>query len=157
MIPYNPADSKKADLLDEGEYSAIVENVTPKLSKAAAARGETATNMLEIVLRVDRLRVWDYVTVPAGVWKLEQIAAALGESDAFAAGTFDLETKCGATIGVYLRLKTDSFGSKMSVGEYKPAHRAIEHAQRPLDFGSTGREKAAVAAGEAPDDSDVPF
>ena len=151
MIKYDPKDAKKQDLLDEGEYTATIEDVTPKLSKAAAARGETATNMLEIVLRVDRLRVWDYVTVPAGVWKLEQIAAALGEADAFASGTFDLEKKVGATVGVYLRMKTDSFGSKMQVGEYKPAHR---------DFGSTGKEKVAapVAAGTPADDSDdVPF
>ena len=151
MISYNPSDAHKADLLDEGEYQATIEDVTPKLSKPAAARGETATNMLELLLRVAGKRVWDYIVFPTGLWKLEQIAAALGESDAFTAGTFDLEKKCGAQIGVYLRVKTDPRGTKMQCGEYlKPAHR---------DFGSTGHEKVAatVATGEAPDDESVPF
>jgi hypothetical protein len=85
------------------------------------------------------------------LWKLEQIATMLGEADAFVAGTFDLEKKCGAKIGVYLRAKSDSFGVKMQCGEYlKPAHR---------DFGSTGREKVEtpVAAGAVDDSEAVPF
>jgi hypothetical protein len=150
MIPYSPTDAKKRDLLDEGDYVATIEDVTKKISKKAAARGETKENMYEVVLRVDALRIWDYITIPEGTWKLEQIAKALGEADAFAAGTFDLEKKVGTTVGVYLRAKTDNFGTKMQVGEWKPAHR---------DFGSTGHEKIAapVAAGEAPDDDSVPF
>ena len=148
MIPYNPSDAHKADLLDEGEYQATIEDVTPKLSKPAAARGETATNMLELLLRVEGKRIWDYIVFPTGLWKLEQIAAALGESDAFTAGTFDLEKKCGAQIGVYLRVKTDKVSTKMQCGEYlKPAHR---------DFGSTGREKVAAAPAEDADEA-VPF
>jgi hypothetical protein len=150
MLKYDPTDAKKRDLLDEGDYVATIEDVTKKISKKAAARGETKENMYEVVLRVDALRVWDYVTIPEGTWKLEQIAEALGESDAFAAGTFDLEKKVGTPVGVYLRSKTDSFGTKMQVGEWKSAHR---------DFGSTGKDRPAapVAAGEAPDDSEVPF
>ena len=150
MLKYDPLDAKKQDLLDEGDYTAVIEDVTKKVSKAAAARGETEANMYELVLRVGNRKVWDYITIPTGVWKLEQIAAALGLIDAFTAGTFDLEAQSGAKVCVYLRAKTDSFGTKMQVGEYK-------HARR--DFGSTGKEKpaASVAAGEAPDDSDVPF
>jgi citrate lyase beta subunit len=148
MIPYSPTDAKKRDLLDEGDYVATIEDVTKKISKKAAARGETKENMYEVVLRVGNQRVWDYVTIPGGTWKLEQIAEALGEADAFVAGTFDLEKKCGAKIGVYLRAKSDSFGVKMQCGEYlKPAHR---------DFGSTGREKVAAAPAEDADEA-VPF
>ena len=150
MIPYDPTDAKKRDLLDEGDYTATLEDVTKKISKKAAARGETKENMYEVVLRVGNQKIWDYVAIPEGTWKLEQIAAALGLSDAFTAGTFDLEAQSGAKVCVYLRAKTDSFGTKMQVGEYK-------HARR--DFGSTGKEKpaASVAAGEAPDDDSVPF
>jgi len=142
MLKYDPLDAKKQDLLDEGEYPAVIEDVTPKISKAGAARGETKPNMLEIVLRIGARKVWDYVTVPAGVWKLEQIAAALGETDAFTAGTFNLEDKGGARINVYLRAKTDSFGTKMQCGEYlKP----------------TGKAKAAPVAAADTDDDAVPF
>jgi citrate lyase beta subunit len=149
MLKYDPTDAKKRDLLDEGEYVATIEDVTKKISKKAAARGETKENMYEVVLRVDALRIWDYITIPEGTWKLEQIAKALGDADAFAAGTFDLEKKVGATVNVYLRAKTDAFGTKMQVGEWKPAHR---------DFGSTGHEKVEVpVAAGADDDSEVPF
>jgi hypothetical protein len=148
MIPYSPTDAKKRDLLDEGDYVATIEDVTKKISKKAAARGETKENMYEVVLRVGNQRVWDYVTIPEGTWKLEQIAEALGEADSFAAGTFDIEKTVGATINVYLRVKTDPRGVKMQVGEYlKPAHR---------DFGSTGREKVAAAPAEDADEA-VPF
>jgi hypothetical protein len=149
MLKYDPSDAKKTkELLDEGEYAALIEDVTPRVSKAAEKRGETAPNMLELVLRVEGRKVWDYIVFPTGLWKLEQIATMLGESDAFVAGTFDLEKKCGAQIGVYLRAKSDSFGVKMQCGEYlKPAHR---------DFGSTGREKVAAAPAEDADEA-VPF
>jgi hypothetical protein len=152
MLKYDPSDAKKTkELLDEGEYAALIEDVTPRVSKAAEKRGETAPNMLELVLRVEGRKIWDYITFPTGLWKLEQIATVLGEADAFTAGTFDLEKKIGATVNVYLRAKSDSFGVKMQCGEYlKPAHR---------DFGSTGREKvvAPVAAGADDDSEAVPF
>src|ERR1017187_9828375 len=108
MIPYSPTDAKKRDLLDEGEYGATIEEVTKKISKKAAARGETKENMYEAVLRVDSLRVWDYTIIPEGTWNLDQIGNALGEADAFAAGTFDLEKKVGPQVNVYLRAKTDA-------------------------------------------------
>ena len=150
MLKYDPSDAKKTkELLDEGEYAALIEDVTPRVSKAAEKRGETAPNMLELVLRVEGRKSWDYITFPTGLWKLEQIATMLGESDAFTAGTFDLEKKIGATVNVYLRAKSDSFGVKMQVGEYlKPAHR---------DFGSTGREKVETPVATDDDDSAVPF
>jgi hypothetical protein len=147
MIPYKHGDAVMT--IPDGEYQASIESVTPKISKAGLAQGLVEPNMHEIILTVypdgsAGQKVWDYISYPKGTWKLEQIAEALGELAAFKADKFDIEAKVGRNLAVYLRTKTDSFGSKNVVGEYLPM---------------TGQElKAAskVASDEANDPS-VPF
>src|ERR1035438_10188798 len=146
MLKYDPSDAKKTkELLDEGEYAALIEDVTPRVSKAAEKRGETAPNMLELVLRVEGRKIWDYITFPTGLWKLEQIATMLGESDAFTAGTFDLEKKIGATVNVYLRAKSDSFGVKMQVGVAASSSKVADRASCKTTIRSSARTLSALA------------
>lgn len=148
MIPYDHEDA--VTTWPDGEYQATIESVVPKISKAGAAKGLTESNMHEIILVVyptqegANQKVWDYVSYPKGTWKLEQLAEALGELAAFKADAFDIETKVGRNVAVYLRTKKDSFGEKNVVGEYLPmTSQEFKAAQK-------------AASDEAKDDS-VPF
>src|ERR1035438_8461979 len=148
MIAYKPEDA--INTWPDGEYTATIESVTPKISKAGAASGLTTPNMHEVILTVyptqegGTQRVWDYISFPKGVWKLEQIAEALGELLSFKAATFDLEKYVGKNVAVYLRTKNDSFGAKNVVGEYLP--------MTSVDL----KEMRKVASDEAAD-PDMPF
>ena len=148
MIPYKPEDANTT--WPDGEYTATIESVTPKVSKAGAANGLTAPNMFEVILTVyptqegGTQKVWDYISFPKGVWKLEQIAEALGELLSFKAATFDLEKFVGKNVAVYLRTKNDSFGAKNVVGEYLP-------------MTSQELKEASKVASDEATDPDMPF
>jgi hypothetical protein len=121
LIPYNPNDA--VNTLPDGEYAATIEDVVPQISKKAQAQGETEPNMHVVTLKVypqtgQPSRVWDYISYPKGTWKLEEVAVALGQAAAFKAGTFEIESFVGKNVRVYLRTKTDDYGSKNVVGEY---------------------------------------
>jgi hypothetical protein len=148
VISYNPEDA--VTTWPDGEYQATIESVVPKISKAGEAKGLTTCNMHEVILVVypvgegPNQKVWDYISYPKGTWKLEQLAEALGELTAFKAQKFDIETKVGQNVAVYLRTKTDSFGSKNIVGEYLPTTKQ-------------GFKAASKVTSDEAIDPDIPF
>jgi hypothetical protein len=148
MIAYKPEDANTT--WPDGEYTATIESVVPKISKAGAAKGLTEPNMHEVILTVyptqegGTQKVWDYIVYPSATWKLEQVAEALGKLDAFKLKQFNIETEVGKNVAVYLRTKNDSFGAKNVVGEYLP--------MTSVDL----KEMRKVASDEAAD-PDMPF
>jgi hypothetical protein len=125
VIPYKPEDANTT--WPDGEYTATIESVTPKTSKAGVAKGLTEPNMHEVVLTVyptqegGTQRLYDYISYPKGTWKLEQIAESLGKLDAFKLKQFNIEAEIGKNVSVYLRTRDDpNFGAKNVVGEYLP-------------------------------------
>lgn len=146
MIAYKPEDATTT--WPDGEYTATIESVIPKISKAGEAKGLTEPNMHEVILTVYPIqggssqKVWDYCSYPKGTWKLEQIAEAVGQLDAFKAGKFDVEKYVGHNVAVYLRTKKDSFGEKNVIGEYLPM---------------TGQERKEASKAPESLDEQIPF
>lgn len=115
---YDPKDGegKGFETWDAGEYDASIEFVEEKKSS-------NGNPMLEVVLEVydgaKKQKVWDYITAPGGVWKLRQIAEAIGEKKAFDDCKFDLTEHKGSNLTVTLGVKSDKkYGDKNVVKEY---------------------------------------
>ncbi len=68
--------------------------------------------------RIFRLK--DYIVSPATLFKLKNIARALGESRDFEAGCFDLEQHKNKIVNLRLAVQSsDQYGDRNNVVEYK--------------------------------------
>lgn len=116
---YDPKDGKKT--FAKGEYEASIEH-------ARETKSKSNNDMLEIKVAVydgpRKQLITDYITAPAGVWKLDQIAAAIGCTEEFNSGTFDVTKHIGANLRVRLGIEeSDKYGDQNKILGYK-AHQA---------------------------------
>lgn len=102
---YNPKDA--TNLIPDGEYDAIVTIADEQESKAGNA-------MLKLSVKVwhggRESIVFDYIVVPATVWKLKQLLSALGMSERFEAGSVVPKDLVGKTIRVFVKTREDKTG-----------------------------------------------
>lgn len=115
--PYNPKDAREC--LPEGEYDAEITTVAEKTSKAG-------NPMLEVTLSaMQNGRPWpvrEYIVNPATLYKLKQIARALGCLQEFEEGRFDLQDHVGRVVKVVLSVEVQpGYQDKNQVKSYREA------------------------------------
>ena len=118
MFNYNPKDAKK--IFDAGDYQAELSSFEEKTSKSGKP-------MLVVNLQVyprgagQSILLRDWIVNPDSIWKLKNLAQALGVSDKFENQTFDPADYTGSSVIVSLKTKTDdNYGEQNTVVGYKP-------------------------------------
>ncbi len=126
-ITYNPKDA--ATTFPEGTYEAEIVKVEDKVSKAG-------NEMQAVTLKVfdDNNRsqlITEYITA-AAVFKLKQLAVALGRSQEFEAGTFQADDHVGAGLRVSLIIETtDQYGDQNRIKKMLAPAKSPLKAQPP--------------------------
>jgi hypothetical protein len=140
MFDYNPADATSC--LPEGDATLAIIKCEDKTSRAG---NDMIVVTFEAFVGDRKGLVTEYVVNPSTLFKLKQIAKALGPKAVaeFDAGTFDPAKHIGETFAAVLAIESqDGFDDKNKVKKYLPAN------------GSAPAPKAPAA--EA-DDESVPF
>lgn len=141
-MKYDPKDAD-SNLIAEGEFDAEIKLAEDAYSKAG-------NEMMKLTIHVwagaggPRV-VFDYAVVPGGVYKLKQIAAALGIMPKFESGSMGPPDIIGASLRVLVK-------TEKSKGDF-PAKNVIA---RYLPSASASPATAASPPGKIPDD-DIPF
>jgi hypothetical protein len=117
-VDYDPSNTKR--VIPAGEYDAELIGVEDCRSRAGNA-------MQKWTLRVDAgdgglVTVWDYMLPAKSLYKLEQLAKALGKGDEFKARQFQADENIHAIFRVALEVENHpEFGDKNVVKKYLPA------------------------------------
>ena len=143
MIQYNPEDANKK-CWPEADYDAVLISVEDGISK-------TSGNEMEIwqigCYHPDgrEQTIKEYVTA-SSIFKLKQLAIALGRRAEFDAGTFQAESHVGAGFTVALGIEqSDSFDDKNKVNRIKAKGIAAPAATAPSTAQAPPRSIAAGA------------
>lgn len=147
MFAYNPKDAVMTQ--PDGDYPAVLAGHDEKNSAA----GNPMLVVMFTVYAPDgtMCELSDYIVSPppgsgkkSTVFKLKRIAQALGQEEAFEAGTFDISKFMGYNLTVTLGTQSQAgYDDKNTIRAYKPAS-------------ATGPVSMAAAGGAPPDD-DLPF
>ncbi len=131
-----------------GKYTAILTSVV---------EGESRKGLPMLTLNFDvvdgerRRHVRGWITNPTSLFMLKELADALDQSAAFAAGTFAPEHFVGCEVLVELRvIQTDMFGDQNNISHY---HRA-NPGQPIRRFGRTAKTDSANGS---VDEDEIPF
>jgi hypothetical protein len=103
----------------DGIYSAILQRAELKTSKAGNA-------MLEVCFEVrdgrKTLRLFDRVVRPGGIWRLGQLAGALGLTREFSEKRFEPKNHLGKSLRVAIITRDDpSYGKRNHIAEFLPS------------------------------------
>jgi hypothetical protein len=161
-LNYNPTDCNEC--WPEGDYEAVLEKVEDKRSKAG-------NDMQELTWKVYRSdgrtqQVYDYIVVPAGLFKLKGMARAWGKTAEFDGGTFQADDHLDESLVVKLIVeKQDGYADKNRIVAYKPLVRStVGITQAPAapsrPAGGNGPATVPYTPGPAPvggSDEDIPF
>lgn len=101
---YRPEDA--VECMKAGEYDAVLSAVDYKTSKAGNDMAVAAWTVYEDSGKERTLK--DYVVNPNTLFRLKQIARAMGKLDSFEAGNFQLEDHIGERIRVKLKVEQQS-------------------------------------------------
>ena len=146
MFKYDPKDAEGNDfkILPAGIYEAEIIEVEDKVSKAG-------NEMLVITLNAfggdgEKVRLYDYVVNPNGLWKLKSICRCLGlEFD----GAMDEQLLVGKRFKVKLKVKPE--------GDF-PAKNEVEHYEEGVGVASTPALTITNSTDSSkPKDDDIPF
>lgn len=111
---YEPDEANR--VWPDGTYSASIITVQKKTSRAGNSMLEIC---LEVYLGTKKKLLWDYIVRPTTIWKLEELAKALGAIKAFKEKTFDLKEYVGKSLEISIRTKDDAeFGKHNVVAKY---------------------------------------
>jgi len=116
-VKFDPKDA--VNLIPDGEYDAEIVDAEETKSKAG-------NDMMKLTVKVfpgggDRI-VFDYAVVPKTLYKLKQLAAAVGEGAKFAAGQLepsDLRGK-GCRVTIETEAGKNGFDDKNAIRRYLP-------------------------------------
>lgn len=129
MIEYNPKDASKC--WDKGDYSAVLLTVEDGFSNNTG--NPMQTWQIECYRDDGKKQVIkEYVVIPGALFKVKQLAQALGKADDFNTGQFQPEDHIGASFTAALVIEeSEGYDDKNKVGRYKPlAQRAPASQQR---------------------------
>jgi hypothetical protein len=117
-IDYDPKDGVIC-WPEGGGYEAILESVEDKMSSKGNAMQEWKWRVYAPDGREQVIS--DYVVVPTGTFKIRQLAAALGQSDAYQAGQFQADDNIGCKIAADLIIeKQTGYDDKNKIRKYAP-------------------------------------
>lgn len=140
-------DPKAADrLLPAGDYKATIESAVEGLSKK---NNEMITVKLRIYGTSGQFLIDDWITNPDGIWKLKQIAKALGKLDVFDAGEFVVADYVGDSLTVTLKVDKGN-------DDY-PEEKNRVKAYKPKQLGVATGGNVPMHESEAPADASIPF
>lgn len=158
-IDYNPKDA--SNCWPEDDYSAVLEKVEDKTSKEKpdGSGGKPMQVMTWSIYHSDGRKqlITDYVVIPNALFKIKQLAVALGKRDQFDDGQFQADDNIGCSVIAHLVIEeSEGFDDKNKIGRIK----AKNAPAKPAGV----REKVLARTGAAPDltqeqfkDDDIPF
>jgi len=135
-------------LIPDGEYDAEIATAEETLSKSGK-------DMMKLSLKVwaggggPRI-VFDYLVVPETIWRLKQIAAAIGKLEQYNAGEIHTSDLKGASVRVSVKTQPDKTG-KYEDRNVIARYLAAEAGTGPANGPPAGNENGA------PIDDDIPF
>lgn len=137
---YRPEDA--LECLKEGEYDAVLHGVTEKTSKAGNPMLVAEWEVYDESNRKPILK--DYVVNPQTLFRLKQIARAMGKIADFEAGRFDLQEHVGTRIKLKLKVEEQAgFPDQNKIHAY-------------LGVNGNGKTAAPTTRHDDPDES-IPF
>lgn len=131
MFLYEPDEASW--IWPDGAYPARVLRVEEKTSKKG-------NPMLEVHLEVRHGKkkkvLKDYIARPGGIWKLKELADALGAREEFEKKVFDLEGYVGRPVDVAIVTRdSQEFGERNYIDEYKePSTKGPEEVDHDVPF-----------------------
>lgn len=126
MIDYNPEDA--VTVWPDGDYDAELKKVEEKTSKTSGNPMEVWT-IAVFNADGDERSVTEYVVFPAAVFKVKQLAAAMGRKPEFDSAQFHAKNYIGAGFKVKLAIdKQDGFDDKNKIAKY---YEAVDQAGIP--------------------------
>lgn len=119
MFKYNPEDA--ISCLPDGEYTLAILKAEDTVSKAG---NDMTVVTFEAFGDTRKGKVTEYIVNPVTLYKLKQIAKALGPAAVaqFDKGEFAPEEHIGDTLRAVLAVESDDFGDKNKVKKYLPAN-----------------------------------
>jgi hypothetical protein len=139
-LPYNPADAATA--WPEADYPATLIKVEDAISKTSGQPMQVWTFEVFDDANDRKQTIKDYVTAKAA-FKLRDLAKALGQSDAFKAGTFQADENVGCNVLASLVIEQqDGYDDKNKIGRVLPKTNGATAAP-------TAHQKSALAAAKA--------
>jgi hypothetical protein len=141
---YNPKDANQA--IPAGTYDASIKAVIedkegqPLMSK----KGEPMQKIVFEVYAERTRQVTQYFTAKSMLWMYKKMAVAIGQKDAFDAGTFNAKDHIGANLRLELSIEESvQYGEQNVIDAFLP----------PTD----GVARTMAAAGTKIDEDDIPF
>lgn len=165
MFSYDPKDASKVwPVKDEAgqfiDYDAMLKSVTNGTSKTSGQPMQTLE--VEVYNGEGKSQtIKEYVTRNS-LFKLKQLAAALGKAEDFKQGQFQADDHIGAGFIVSLSIEEDlsgAFEDKNKVGRFKPALNATEAALNAPPPPRREPQSAGAPFGDEKkfDPADIPF
>lgn len=154
MSWYNPKDARRC--LPEGEYEAVVEKVVEHVAKESGNVGRKMS--IRVYHNDTTVVLFDYLMAgEKAAWKIREFAKALGQVEAFDAGTFEPLDCQGCNVRVLLKIEDNGdFGEQNRVGKYLPTLSKTTAAPAPSPAPNmTPRPRAT--AHKALSEEDIPF
>ncbi len=161
-IDYDPKDAVMC--WPEGEYKAELQKVEDKTSKVKpGGGGGNPMQVLTWKLYNDEGKtqtISDYIVVPNALFKLKQLAIALGYKDKFEAGEFQADDHIGCVVNAELSIESSpGFEDKNKIGKIKSF--ALGAATAPKAPNMRERTRQPVTSPDLSEqhfkDDDVPF
>lgn len=153
MLQYDPKDASP-DVWPKGDYDATLDNVENTNSKA----GKPMQVWTFTVYAPDgsTQEIKDYVVIPAALFKVKQLAIALGKREEFEAATFQPEDNIGCGMTAVLAIEEQQgFDDKNRIAKVKAKAPNGTPVARPAPAPNVGR--AGIQRPPKPAPADVPF
>jgi hypothetical protein len=140
-VDYNPKDASKTWPVagPDGkpiEYQAVLINVEDSVSKrkpdGSGGNPMQVWTWRSTTPRRSKQVITDYVAIPAAVFKIKQLARALGQEEQFKAGQFQADDHVRSTFAVTLVIEEqDGYDDKNKIGKYLPANKVQQALNTP--------------------------
>ena len=133
-------------LIPDGEYDA-------EIVSAEETKSKKGNDMWKLAVKVwtggggPRV-IFDYIVNPGTIYKLKQLASALGKRDLFDSGDMGTQEVTGESVRVSIKTETDKTGQfedKNVVARYLPQSAGVTHSQN------------GTASKGGVDDEEIPF
>jgi len=168
---YSPS-AAKSNVLPKGDYEAELVAVKDNISKGEKTKGQATQDLTFKVYGPEgkEKMVFDQIIFPSdenpdgshSLWKLKNLAKALGKEAEFEAGTFQAEEQVGSLIKATVSIESQvGYDDRNCIGNFKSA--GTSSAPHSSNRGGTSGVPAMACGGPEltgapmPADADIPF